>query len=136
MPFDWLVAAAEKSEIRGVWVAGGYKNDWIDEATAKGRCITSYPGAPSGPDPLSPCQWDMSVINAGATHQAKATGKGVRVGVIDGGVDFSHPDLAGAIDVAAAREADLYFAKSGKLKVVGAIYDLKSGKVRWLDEKP
>jgi NADH-quinone oxidoreductase subunit G len=35
IPFDRLVAAAEKAEVRGVWVAGGYKNDWIDEATAK-----------------------------------------------------------------------------------------------------
>ncbi len=41
----------------------------------------------------------MSVIKAAAA-QTKATGKGVRVGVIDGGVDFTHPDLAGAIDVA------------------------------------
>jgi len=41
----------------------------------------------------------MSVIKAGAA-QAKATGKGVKVGVIDGGVDFTHPDLAGGIDVA------------------------------------
>lgn len=70
----------------------------IDETTAAGLCSTSYPGT-SGADPLSPCQWDMDVINAGAA-QAKATGKGVKVGVIDGGVDFSHPDLAGAIDVA------------------------------------
>ena len=34
-----------------------------------------------------------------AAH-ATATGAGVKVGVIDGGVDFTHPDLAGAIDVA------------------------------------
>ena len=39
------------------------------------------------------------MINAGAA-QVKATGEGVKVGVIDGGVDFTHPDLAGAIDVA------------------------------------
>ena len=70
----------------------------IDGVTANARCTTSYPGT-SGPDQLSPCQWDMSVINAGAA-QAKATGKGVKVGVIDGGVDFTHPDLAGGIDVA------------------------------------
>ena len=72
----------------------------IDGGAANGRCISSYPGAPSGPDQLSPCQWDMAVIQADAATQAKATGKGVRVGVIDGGVDFNHPDLAGAIDVA------------------------------------
>jgi subtilisin family serine protease len=70
----------------------------IDEATAQALCDTSYPGT-SGPDPLSDCQWDMRVINAGAA-QAMATGKGVTVGVIDGGVDFTHPDLTGGIDVA------------------------------------
>ena len=70
----------------------------IDGATANALCTTSYPGT-TGPDQLSPCQWDMPVINAGAAHDT-ATGAGVTVGVIDGGVDFSHPDLAGAIDVA------------------------------------
>jgi subtilisin family serine protease len=70
----------------------------IDEGTANGLCTTSYPGT-TGPDPLSPCQWDMAVIGAGPAH-AKRTGAGVKVGVIDSGVDFSHPDLAGAIDVA------------------------------------
>jgi len=71
----------------------------IDGGTAQARCLTSYPGAPGGPDQLSPCQWDMARIDAGAA-QAPATGLGVKVGVIDGGVDFSHPDLAGGIDVA------------------------------------
>lgn len=70
----------------------------IDGATANALCSTSYPGT-TGSDQLSPCQWDMKVINAGAAH-ATATGAGVTVGVIDGGVDFTHPDLAGGIDVA------------------------------------
>lgn len=72
----------------------------IDGSTANGRCTTSYPGAPSGPDQLSPCQWDMAVINAGPAAWANATGKGVKVGVIDGGIDFAHPDLAGGINTA------------------------------------
>jgi lantibiotic leader peptide-processing serine protease len=66
----------------------------IDGATAAGLCMTDYPGV-TGPDELSPCQWDMQVINA---LTAPATGLGVKVGVIDGGVDLDHPDLAGAID--------------------------------------
>jgi lantibiotic leader peptide-processing serine protease len=70
----------------------------FDGPTAQGRCNTSYPGV-SGPDELSSCQWDMAQIDTGAAH-LRATGLGVKVGVIDGGVDFSHPDLAGAIDVA------------------------------------
>src|SRR4051794_30175881 len=72
----------------------------IDAGTAAGLCATSYPGT-AGPDELSKCQWDMRVINATAataTVPPAATGKGVRVGVIDGGVDFTHPDLAGGID--------------------------------------
>src|SRR5215216_4146892 len=82
----------------GVSVAPAFANTQVlfDEATANARCTTSYPGT-TGPDPLSPCQWDMDVINAGPAH-AKATGAGIRVGVIDGGVDFTHPDLAGGID--------------------------------------
>jgi subtilisin family serine protease len=59
----------------------------------------AYFGVPAGPEPLSACQWDMRAINAGADAWAEATGEGVTVGVIDGGVDFSHPDLLGAIDV-------------------------------------
>ena len=65
------------------------------------RCLAAYPQAPTGPDRLSPCQWDMGVIDA-AGAWSKATGRGVRVGVIDGGVDFTHADLQGAIDVAAS----------------------------------
>jgi len=69
----------------------------VDGAVAATRCKADYPGV-TGPDQLSPCQWDMKVIDAIAAH-AKANGRGVKVGVIDGGVDFNHPDLAGAIDV-------------------------------------
>lgn len=71
----------------------------VDGGTASGLCATSYPGT-TGPDQLSSCQWDMRVINAGVAHARPATGAGVTVGIIDSGVDFSHPDLAGGIDVA------------------------------------
>ena len=71
----------------------------FDEAAARARCLTDYPSAPTGPEPLSPCQWDHTVINAGPDAWALADGTGVKVGVIDGGIDFTHPDLAGAIDV-------------------------------------
>ncbi len=63
-------------------------------------CATTAFRDRPGPDPLSICQWDMKTINAGAAAHAIATGEGVKVGVIDSGVDFTHPDLAGGIDVA------------------------------------
>ena len=63
----------------------------------------------------------------------------------------AHPDLHGKELVPSATEANVWnsieelFAhseitrhcvESGKLKIVGAIYDVKSGKVRWLGEHP
>jgi carbonic anhydrase len=63
----------------------------------------------------------------------------------------SHPDLHGKELLPSATEANVWnsieqlFAKSeitrhciesGKLKIVGAIYDVKSGQVRWLGQHP
>jgi subtilisin family serine protease len=42
----------------------------------------------------------MAVIGAGDDSYAGATGQGVSVGVIDSGVDFTHPDIAPNLDVA------------------------------------
>lgn len=96
--FTLFMALAVLIALLGVAPASADTEVLFDEATAQARCLASYP-ANSGTDPLSPCQWDMEVIQSTAAN-AKATGKGVTVGVIDGGVDFTHPDLAGAIDVA------------------------------------
>lgn len=72
----------------------------VDGATAQTRCTQGYPGT-TGPDQLSSCQWDMAAIKAPAAWP-RATGAGIRVGVIDSGVDLLHPDLAGSIDLAAS----------------------------------
>ena len=69
------------------------------EITAKCEALFgSVFGTPNG-EPLGICQWDMSIINAGDSGSyAFATGKGVTVGVIDSGVDFTHPDIAPNLD--------------------------------------
>jgi subtilisin family serine protease len=69
-----------------------------DAATASGLCEAFF-GVSAGPENLSACQWDMRKIQANAASRARATGDGVKVGVIDGGIDFTHPDLEN-IDVA------------------------------------
>lgn len=97
--FALTLALILLTSVMGVLPAAADTTVLIDGATAAGLCSTSYPGGPFGPDQLSPCQWDMGVINSDAAHD-HATGAGVRVGVIDSGVDFTHPDLAGGIDVA------------------------------------
>jgi lantibiotic leader peptide-processing serine protease len=71
----------------------------LDPATASANCAGFFGVAP-GPEPLAACQWDMRAIGVGPESYANATGAGVSVGVIDGGVDLTHPDLSGAIDVA------------------------------------
>jgi subtilisin family serine protease len=56
-------------------------------------------GVPNG-EPLGPCQWDMALINASEDGSYQyATGQGVKVGVIDSGIDFTHPDIAPNADV-------------------------------------
>jgi len=67
-----------------------------------GICNGLYPpvfGTPNG-EPLGACQWDMAIINASdAGSYGIATGAGVKVGVIDSGVDMAHPDIAPNLDV-------------------------------------
>jgi subtilisin family serine protease len=56
------------------------------------------------PDPLFySVQWAPRSIGAPAAWEAGYTGKGVRVAVIDGGVDDTNIELAGRIDAAKAR---------------------------------
>src|SRR5215213_8878250 len=96
--FSLFVTVMMLISLFGVLPASADTTILFDETAAHNRCLTDYP-ANTGADPLSVCQWDMEVIHATAAN-AIATGKGVKVGVIDGGVDFTHPDLAGGIDVA------------------------------------
>lgn len=57
--------------------------------------------APSS-EPLAACQWDMALIGANGATRALADGAGVRVGVIDSGIDFRHPDITPNLDLASS----------------------------------
>ena len=58
--------------------------------------------SPPSSEPLAQCQWDMALIHADQATHARATGDGVRVGIIDSGVDLNHPDIAPNLDLAAS----------------------------------
>jgi subtilisin family serine protease len=55
--------------------------------------------APSS-EPLAVCQWDMTLIDANASAWSNATGTGVTIGILDTGVDPTHPDIAPNLDLA------------------------------------
>jgi lantibiotic leader peptide-processing serine protease len=76
----------------------------VNTASAEAiTCAALYGGAaPVGPDPLAPCQWDMRAISANPGSYSVNTGQGARIGDIDTGIDLTHPEFAGNLDVAAS----------------------------------
>ena len=58
----------------------------------------SPPAAPKGGDPLDGWLWGMEEIDAAGARSVTTGERDVRVGIVDTGVDSSHPDLAGAYD--------------------------------------
>ncbi|WP_326696818.1 S8 family serine peptidase [Streptomyces sp. NBC_01754] len=55
-------------------------------------------GAKAGQDELEPLQWDLPAIKADKAHEKSLGSSRVTVGVIDTGVDDTHPDLAPNFD--------------------------------------
>lgn len=88
--------------IAAILVPGQVAQAAASEADIIAKCQGLYAsvfGVPNS-EPLGVCQWNMALINAtNDGSYANATGSGVTVGVIDSGVDFTHPDIAPNLDV-------------------------------------
>jgi subtilisin family serine protease len=70
------------------------------EADLGAAQASAEPKRHRGPDPLVDLQWDMAMIHAtadGSYHEQRGS-KQVLVGVIDTGIDGSHPDIAPNFD--------------------------------------
>ena len=71
-----------------------------------GACValvlgaTAAAGAGASNDRFFDQQWNLSQIGA-ADAWSVSTGSGVKIGIVDSGVDASHPELAGKIDAQA-----------------------------------
>ncbi len=83
----WTTPAAQAAPYPGSDLAALCQDLWGDTF-----------GTPNG-EPLGACQWDMALIGAGDESYAHGTGAGVTVGVIDSGVDLTHPDIAPNLDL-------------------------------------
>jgi subtilisin family serine protease len=83
------------------------KPSWRDVETEGGAGTSSaaIPRAPVSGDPLSGLQWDMQLIGAtpSGSYARQQGNHGVRVGIIDTGVDGNHPDIAPNFDRALSR---------------------------------
>lgn len=73
----------------------------LPASAAADECEALFGGTyePASNEPLAWCQWNMSLINANAAARSRATGDGVMVGVLDSGVDLTHPDIAPNLNV-------------------------------------
>jgi subtilisin family serine protease len=91
---DRRIAAASSTELFG---AAG-----LDAAESEGPPPGDLPNAPaSDADTFSPLQWNMRKIQAAApdgAHSITGGSPNVVVGVIDTGIDATHPDLDANID--------------------------------------
>jgi lantibiotic leader peptide-processing serine protease len=56
-----------------------------------------------GADPLNSLQWNMTMVHADTAHATQMGDGGVTVGIIDSGIDATHPDLAPNLDLALSR---------------------------------
>jgi hypothetical protein len=83
---------------------GRIKRDAIEkDGGLVGKSKTAGHGAPRASakaEPLAGRQWDMQQINATAdgSHRVEPGKRAVRVGVLDTGIDGSHPDIAPNFD--------------------------------------
>jgi subtilisin family serine protease len=64
--------------------------------------VAVTPGPRGSDEPLGDRQWDLAMLGT-AEAQRRVTGAGVDVGIIDTGIDASHPDIAPNFDAARSR---------------------------------
>ncbi len=60
-------------------------------------------GSTAGMDPLDGQLWGLGMVRSDLARQVNAGDPRVLVGIIDSGIDASHPDLAGQVDIGLSR---------------------------------
>lgn len=93
-------------DVPGSGHADAKKSDGVEDEgrAAPGKAKSHTPSSPDA-EPLADLQWDMQQIAAttDGSYAWQQGSKGVRVGIIDTGVDGSHPDIAPNFDAELSR---------------------------------
>ena len=82
------------------------KRDAVEQEgarTAAGGNGKLVAAAAAGAEPLDSLLWDMAMVRANDAHAKQAGSRSVTVGILDTGIDASHPDLAPNFDLALSR---------------------------------
>ena len=104
-----LAGAAANSRIGTSPEGAGDADRAVERLTATvpggDAVLKARPAGRPGAEPLAGLQWDMRAIDATAegSHAVQPGSRKVTVGVIDTGVDASHPDIAPNFDAAGSR---------------------------------
>ncbi|WP_300011523.1 S8 family serine peptidase [Pseudonocardia sp.] len=88
----------------------GAERDHVEQEHRRGAQGGAAPGggaggggAAAGLDPLDERLWGLALVRAGAARGVQAGDDRVLVGILDSGIDGSHPDLAGNFDAELSR---------------------------------
>jgi lantibiotic leader peptide-processing serine protease len=98
-----LIGAAADRAIGQVPDAAVVRNTVEQEGAAAAAGGNGKPAAAVGADPLTSLQWNMAMVRADAAHARQLGSRGVTVGILDSGIDASHPDLAPNLDLGLSR---------------------------------
>ncbi|MGB8383129.1 MAG: S8 family serine peptidase, partial [Dermatophilaceae bacterium] len=79
------------------------KENKYDPAASASAAPSAKKAPPAASDPLDANLWGMDLIHAPAAHRIQLGDKRVRVGILDTGVDATHPDLAANFDAQLSR---------------------------------
>ena len=60
-------------------------------------------GSTAGSDPLDPMAWGLAMVKSDRARAVNAGDARVLVGILDSGIDASHPDLAGQLETSLSR---------------------------------
>jgi subtilisin family serine protease len=89
------------SSIENAAATEGFASQLPSSELAAGLPTGDLPNAPAtDTDNLSPLQWDMRQIHTPEAHAITGGSPSVRVGDLDTGLDYTHPDLAANVDFA------------------------------------
>jgi subtilisin family serine protease len=98
-----LIGAATDRAIGQVPDAAVVRDAVEQEGAAAAAGGNGTPAAAVGADPLNSLQWNMAMVRADDAHTRQLGNRGVTVGILDSGIDASHPDLAPNLDLALSR---------------------------------